>query len=53
MNPIENRSAFLIRHPWIFVVLAFALLLGAWSTLIAVAVKHSPQQVEVKVPSDR
>ncbi len=51
MNPVENRPAFLIRHPWIFVVLAFALLLGAWSALIAIAVKHSPQQVEIQAPS--
>jgi hypothetical protein len=40
-------SAFLSRNPWIYVVLAFALLLGAWSTLITIAVKHTPQQIEV------
>jgi hypothetical protein len=45
MNPV---SAFLSRNPWIYVVLAFALLLGAWSTLISIAVKHSPQQIEVR-----
>lgn len=39
--------AFLNRNPWIYVVLAFALLIGAWSTLISIAVKHSPQQIEV------
>jgi hypothetical protein len=45
---LETRPGFLVRHPWLLVLLAFALLLGAWSTLIAVAVKNSPQQVEVK-----
>lgn len=43
----ESRPAFLIRHPWVFVVLAFALLLAAWSTLIVVAVKQSPQRIEL------
>lgn len=35
------------KHPWIYVVLAFLLLIGAWTTLITLAVKHAPQQVEV------
>ncbi len=47
-NSIESRPGFLIRHPWLLVVLAFVLLLGAWSTLITIAVKNSPQQVEVR-----
>lgn len=45
MNPISNLLA---RNPWIYVVLAFVLLIGAWSTLISIAVKHSPQTIEVK-----
>ncbi len=45
---LESRPGFLIRHPWLLIVLAFVLLLGAWSTLITIAVKNSPQQVEVK-----
>lgn len=48
MNTVEKPPGFLIRHPWLFVVLAFILLIGAWSTLITIAVKHSPQQIEVK-----
>lgn len=48
MNSVEERPSFIVRHPWIFVALAFALLIGAWSALITVAVKHAPQQVEVK-----
>ncbi len=34
-------SAFLSRNPWIYVVLAFAVLLGAWSTLIFEVKKDS------------
>ena len=38
MKSIEDRPGFLVRHPWLFVVLAFALLLAAWSALITIAV---------------
>ena len=44
---MKSVSSFLSRNPWIYVVLAFLLLLTAWSTLITVAVKFSPQQIEV------
>jgi len=40
--------AFLARNPWIFVVLAFALLIGAWSVLITLAHQHAPQEIEVE-----
>ena len=40
--------AFLNRNPWIYVVLAFALLIAAWSTLVTIALKHSPEKIEVK-----
>ena len=46
MNPPESRPAFSARHPWLFVVFAFLLLIGAWSTLIMVAMKNSPQVIE-------
>ena len=39
---------FFVRHPWLFVVFAFGLLLGGWSTLIVVAVKSAPQRIEWK-----
>ena len=45
---MTTSRSFLQRHPWLLVVLAFALLIGAWSTLIPIAVKHSPQTIEVK-----
>lgn len=50
MKPV---AAFLSRNPWIYVVLAFAVLLGAWSTLISVAVKYTPQQIEVRKDASR
>lgn len=40
--------SFLNRHPWIYVVLAFAVLIAAWSALISIAVKNKPQTIEVK-----
>ncbi|MES2659754.1 MAG: hypothetical protein V4689_14140 [Verrucomicrobiota bacterium] len=45
---MKTVSAFVSRNPWIYIVLAFVLLLTAWSALISVAVKFSPQQIEVK-----
>jgi hypothetical protein len=50
MNPVENAPVGVwVRHPWLFVVLAFGLLITAWTALITVAVKHAPQQVEVEI----
>jgi hypothetical protein len=50
MNPVtEKPDGFLVRHPWLYVVLAFGLLITAWTALITIAVKHSPQQVEVNI----
>lgn len=43
-KPVE----FLAKHPWLYVVLAFALLISAWSALISIAAKHSPQVIEVR-----
>jgi hypothetical protein len=36
------------KHPWIYVVLAFLLLIGAWSALITIAVKHAPEKIEMQ-----
>ena len=44
---MKALAAFLARNPWIFVVLAFALLIGAWTALITLAHQHAPQQIEV------
>ncbi|MFK7850648.1 MAG: hypothetical protein AB8D78_06680 [Akkermansiaceae bacterium] len=34
-------------RPWLFVIGAFALLMAAWSSLIFIAVKHTPERIEV------
>ena len=47
MSVPESRPGFLGRHPWLLVVFAFVLLLGAWSTLITIAVKSAPEKIEV------
>lgn len=44
---MKTIQSFISRNPWIYIVLAFVLLLAAWSTLITVAIKHSPQVVQV------
>jgi hypothetical protein len=45
---MKHLAEFVSRHPWIYVVLAFVLLIGAWSTLISIAAKHCPQTIEVR-----
>jgi hypothetical protein len=45
---MKSITAFIARNPWLYIVLAFVLLVAAWSALISVAVKHSPQQIEVR-----
>lgn len=40
--------AFLNRHPWIYVVLAFAVLIAAWAILITLSVEFSPKQIEIQ-----
>jgi hypothetical protein len=45
---MKSIAAFVYRNPWIYIVLAFVVLLAAWSTLITIAVKHTPQRIEVK-----
>lgn len=47
----DKQANFLSRNPWVYVVLAFVLLLGAWSTLITVAVKNSPEKLELPAKS--
>lgn len=33
------------KHPWLFVVLAFTLLISAWSSLIVIALKNQPASI--------
>ena len=41
------------RHPWLLVLLAFAVLLTAWTSLIVVAVKHQPEKVPLEHVSQK
>lgn len=45
---IGKFTGFLNRNPWIYVVLAFLILIGAWFTIITLAVKYGPEEIEVK-----
>ncbi|MFT3992538.1 MAG: hypothetical protein QM680_14145 [Luteolibacter sp.] len=38
-----------MKRPWLFVISMFLLLILAWSSLIFVAVRHSPEQIQVNV----
>ena len=35
-------------HPSIYVILAFALVIGAWATIITLANKHRPEKVPLE-----
>ncbi len=38
----------LTRHPWIFVVLAFLLIIVGWTTVIILANKYRPEKVPLE-----
>jgi hypothetical protein len=40
-KPIPN-----IR-PWLYVTAAFLLLIAAWSSLIMIAMKHTPERIQI------
>lgn len=42
-----------IKYPWVFVVAVFLLISGAWTTLIQVARKYSPEVIEVEKHSSQ
>ena len=46
MKTEKPNPSIIGRHPWLMVILAFIVLLGAWSALITIAVKHAPQSIE-------
>ena len=39
---------FIDRHPWFPFVLAFVALLGAWTSIIVIAVKNRPEEVPLE-----
>ena len=40
-------------RPWLFVIAAFALLIAAWSSLIFIAIKHTPETVPIKTVNSK
>ena len=40
-------------RPWLYVTGAFLLLIAAWSSLIFIAVKHTPQSVPLETAVSR
>lgn len=50
---MDKRPHFLNRHPWLYVVLAFMLLIGAWTTLFIITMKNQPEVIEVTIPQNR
>lgn len=41
-------SNFLKKKPWLWIVLAFILLIAAWAVLITIAVNNQPESIEVE-----
>ncbi len=39
---------FLRKRPWLFIVLAFALLIGSWIFLLRLAKEHQPETVPLQ-----
>jgi hypothetical protein len=35
---------------WLWVILAFAILISAWTTLIIIATKNQPEKIEIQAP---
>jgi hypothetical protein len=43
----EKPTGFFTRRPWVFVVLAFGVLVALWSAAIFVSVKNRPEKIPV------
>jgi hypothetical protein len=50
---MEKRPNLFNRHPWLYVVLAFLLLIAAWATLFTITMKNQPQVIQVPAPENR
>ncbi len=42
--------SFLRQRPWIWIVLAFLVLIAAWAVLLKIATEHRPASVELAPP---
>jgi hypothetical protein len=50
---MEKRPNLFNRHPWLYVVLAFLVLIGAWTTLVTITLNNQPEVIEVPAPERR
>lgn len=41
--------SYLKKNPWLWIVVAFVLLIAAWSVLITIAVKNQPEKIPLDV----
>ena len=44
----SEAGGFIARRPWLWVVLAFVVLISAWSVLFYIAIKNQPEVVPLK-----
>ncbi len=47
-DPRKPRSA---RSLWLWVILAFLVLLGAWTALVIIAKRNQAEKIELKSPA--
>ncbi|MGI9241260.1 MAG: hypothetical protein ACR2RV_10690 [Verrucomicrobiales bacterium] len=45
-------SNLLKKKPWLWIVLAFILLIAAWAVLITIAVNNQPESIEVEAKEE-
>lgn len=50
---MEKRPNLFNRHPWLYVVLAFVVLICAWTTLVTITMTNQPEVIEVPAPENR
>lgn len=50
MKETTEREKSSARSLWLWVILAFALLISAWSLLIYIATENRPETVEIERP---
>jgi len=47
-DPRNSRSA---RSLWLWVILAFAVLIGAWTALVIIAKRNQAQRIKLEQPA--
>jgi hypothetical protein len=47
-GPSKQNTPFIHRHPWIILIIIFAILIGAWTTMIVIASRNRPEKVPLE-----